>query len=746
MDFAAVIFEENAGFSFFFLEHDAAAVEDFAEPVHELTRVDLQKIRSKLDFVFLQINVARFFAAFIAAPAFKVFLYLFLDFFFIHGRFHGFMPKFSFMQPTFELDRFQKEAIDWIEKGHSVLVSAPTGAGKTVIAECAIQQAMDRHENAIYTAPVKALSNQKYRDFRAQYGDDQVGILTGDVSINPDAPILVMTTEIYRNSLFENSERIQKTGWVIFDEVHYLDDPERGTVWEEALLFTPHHIRILALSATVPNVQQLADWIKKIHDRPVEVVLESHRPVPLEMVFQCQGKIMEDLKTLKRDGYLNRDSWRLTSRERHRGMPFMRSKPNRLDHMLEYLISKNRLPAIYFAFGRRRTETLAWDAAKFDFLNERERKEITEAYGELVERYDLQNEKSAQDLGGLIEQGIAYHHAGMLPTLKEVIEQLFTKKLIKLIFTTETFAIGINMPARTVVFDELEKYYGNGFRRLSYRDFYQMAGRAGRRGMDPVGYVLIRIHPEHVAYSDVERIIHGKPESIESQLNAAYATLLNLYRDLGEKLFEIYPKSFHYFQSSKLLRDKGLFNMQSKLKLLQHGGYLAAEGLTPKGEFASSIFGYELMLSELQEEGFLEKMTDMQLSVLISGLIFEPRKGDHVPHLTGNIQKIQSYAEHAHRKICKLERQMRIFPHTKHPHFHQALAVEAWMQGAEFDRLFKLTSTDEGELVRHFRMIIQLLRELKHAHNTSDTVQATARKALGKINRGVVDAERQLRV
>lgn len=646
----------------------------------------------------------------------------------------------------FELDRFQKEAIGWIEKGHSVLVSAPTGSGKTVIAERAIQQAMARGENAIYTAPVKALSNQKYRDFRAQYGDDQVGILTGDVSINPDAAILVMTTEIYRNSLFENSERIQKTGWIIFDEVHYLDDAERGTVWEEALLFTPPHIRILALSATVPNVHQLADWIRKIHDRPVEIVEEYHRPVPLEMIFQCQGKIMTDLKELKRDGYLNRDNWRPTSNERHRGMPFMKSKPNRLDHMLEYLIANNRLPAIYFAFGRRRTETLAWEAAKFEFLTDAEQKKISGVYAELVERYDLQNEKSAIDLGQLVEQGIAYHHAGMLPTLKEVIEQLFTQKLIKLIFTTETFAIGINMPARTVIFDELEKYSGAGFRRLSHRDFYQMAGRAGRRGMDPKGFVLIRTHPEHITYTDVEKIIHGKPEGIESQLNAAYATLLNLYRDLGEKIFEIYPKSLHHFQHSGLMREKGLFLMQSKLKLLKFGGYLAQDALTAKGEFASSIFGYELMLSELHEDGFLEKMTDTMLSTLLSGLIFEPRKGDHVGKLTHQIEKVQSYAEHAHRKICKLETQMRIFPHTKAPHFHQALAVEAWMHGAEFDRLFKLTSTDEGELVRHFRMIIQLLRELEHANNTSEKLQETARKALHKINRGVVDAERQLRV
>ncbi|OGW86480.1 MAG: hypothetical protein A3A81_02840, partial [Omnitrophica bacterium RIFCSPLOWO2_01_FULL_45_10b] len=189
-----------------------------------------------------------------------------------------------------QLDPFQEQAISWIEQEHSVLISAPTGAGKTLIAERAIEKALSREEGVIYTAPIKALSNQKYRDFRALYGE-RVGILTGDVSINTDAPILIMTTEIYRNSLFENSNRIKRVGWVIFDEIHYLDDPERGTVWEEAILFTPPEIRILALSATVPNVKQLADWIRAVHERSIAVVEESHRPVPLDFLFQCQGRI-----------------------------------------------------------------------------------------------------------------------------------------------------------------------------------------------------------------------------------------------------------------------------------------------------------------------------------------------------------------------------------------------------------------------------------------------------------------------
>ncbi len=644
------------------------------------------------------------------------------------------------------LDPFQEKAISWIEQEHSVLVSAPTGAGKTLIAEAAIERALARHEGVIYTAPIKALSNQKYRDFRARYGEE-VGVLTGDVSINPEAPVLIMTTEIYRNSLFENLDRVRKVGWVIFDEIHYLDDPERGTVWEEALLFTPPEIRILALSATVPNVDELAAWIRSIHNRPIAVVKETHRPVPLTFIFQCQGKFFEDMNRLRREGYFDRENWRLTGRERRRGFRPLRAKPNRLDHLLRSLVEKKRLPAIYFVFGRRRAELLAQEAAPlFDFLSGGERKEIAELYETLLTRYDLTQEKSALDLGPLIRQGIAYHHAGMLPTLKEVVERLFTSRLIKLIFTTETFALGINMPARSVIFDELEKFYGTRFRHLTTRDFYQMAGRAGRRGMDEGGFVYVRIHPQDIPFPEVRRVLYGDAESIRSQFNTAYATLLNLYRDFGRELMQIYPRSFHYFQSSKQRREEGFGHIERKLRLLEESGYLTPSGLPPKGEFAASIFGYELILSEMHEEGALEDLDEIRLSILLSALSFEPRKGDHPPHLDGPSQKLLKMATHYYNMVHRRESKFRIFPYTKPPHFNLAPAVEAWARGEPFDKLSRLTTVDEGELVRYFRMVIQLARELLNAPHVSEKLRRTAERARNLINRDIVDAEKQLRV
>jgi len=646
----------------------------------------------------------------------------------------------------FQLDPFQKEAIAWIDKEHSVLVSAPTGAGKTVIAEYATDKALSRNEKVIYTAPIKALSNQKYRDFRAKYGNDSVGILTGDVSINADAPIVIMTTEIYRNLLFESRSRIQKIGWVIFDEVHYLDDTERGTVWEESLLFTPPEIRILALSATCPNIEQLCEWIRFVHDRPIAIVKESHRPVPLHFLFQCQGKIIGYIKQLRHDGYLNRENWKVSRFEKRRGMIPMRSKPNRLNDLLGHLMSRHHLPAIYFVFGRRRAEYLASEAIQFDFLNDEEREQIMNQYHDLLLKYDLVNEKSVAELTPLIEQGIAYHHAGMLPTLKEVIEQLFTSRLIKVIFTTETFALGINMPARTVIFDELQKFYGTGFKNLTTRDFYQMAGRAGRRGMDKEGFVYIRIHPRDITYPEVQRILYGQPEPIRSQLNTTYATLLNLYRDLGRKLLDLYPRSFHYFQSSKKKRKEGFALLENKLALLQEMGYIVKNGLTQKGEFAASIFGYELMLTEMQDEGILEHLNEVKLNVLLSSLLFEPRKGDHLPKLTSEIVKMEQGVEHYARMIHRRESKYHISPYTKTPHFHLAPAVEAWTRGAKFDDMLKLTSADEGELVRYLRMVIQLLRELSHAPHVSEHLKQTAQRGRKLIDRDVVDAERQLRV
>ncbi|MBI4549815.1 MAG: DEAD/DEAH box helicase [Candidatus Omnitrophica bacterium] len=604
---------------------------------------------------------------------------------------------------------------------------------------------MARNEQAIYTAPIKALSNQKFRDFRERFGESKIGILTGDVAINPDAPIRIMTTEIYRNTLFEDPRRLANTSWIIFDEVHYLDDQERGTVWEEAIMFSPPHVKLLCLSATVPNVQELAEWIRSVHERPIEVIAESHRPVPLTHLFQCQGKILKNNESLKKEGYLGRESWSMTARERRRGI-WLKAKPNRLDGLMRHLVNEGHLPCIYFTFGRRRTETLAWELYDFDFLRPEEKEEVRKLYAELAERYNLADEKSAAEIRPLLERGIAFHHAGMLPTLKEVIERLFTSRLIKLIFTTETFALGINMPARSVVFDELRKFYGTHFANLRTRDFYQMAGRAGRRGMDEKGFVYLRIHPNDIPYPEVMRILHGQPEPVKSQFNTGYATLLNLYQQFRQELIRVYPRSFHHFQSSRQGRQFGFDLIRRKLDLLEETGYLQKEGLTPKGSFAAWIYGYELMLSEMHESFFLDELGEIELAVVLSSLVYEPRKGEHhfpIRHaISGLVRACESTYHFIHRKESKFK----VRPYTKAPHFQLAAAVDAWANGQSFEKTVETAKIDEGELVRHFRMVMQLLRQLRETPSSSEALKKTAAAAFSRLNRGVVDAEKQLRI
>lgn len=655
-----------------------------------------------------------------------------------------------------QYDPFQKKAIGFIEEGHSVLVSAPTGAGKTAIAEYAIEKSLKNGQKVVYTAPIKALSNQKYRDFSERY-PDQVGLLTGDVSLNADAPLVIMTTEIYRNRLFEDPERLENTSWVIFDEVHYLDDAERGTVWEEAIMFSPEHMRFVALSATAPNIQELADWIQNSLKHPIEVIIETHRPVPLAHHFQCQGEIYTDPHSLKRQGYMNQEVWpqghghfgggRHQRRDRfHRRsfQKFLRAKPNRTDTLIRLLAEEKKLPCLYFAFGRKRAEELAWEHKGFDFLTRKEKEEVAALYKELCGRFDLSHEASAIEMKRLIERGIAFHHAGMLPTLKEVIERLFTSKLIKLIFTTETFALGINMPARTVVFDELRKFYGTHFDTLRTRDYYQMAGRAGRRGIDSTGFVFSRVNPHFLPYPALMRVVFGRPEPIMSQFNSCFATILNLYAQLGPKLIETYPKSFHFFQSNRKGREKGVAAIERKIGLLKDLGYLGEAGLTPKGEFASWMYGYELLLSEMLEEGYLDTLDAQKLSVLLASLVFEPRKGQSERPL-GDMEHLEKKAGHYLRKVNHAEASHKVFPPTRPAYFHLAHAMRAWCQGAEFHELSKWTDVDEGEIIRYFRMVVQLLRQIKQAPQVSPRLRQSAAEAARAVNRDLVDAERQLR-
>ena len=619
-------------------------------------------------------------------------------------------------------DRFQNEAIEHINAGDSVIVSAPTGAGKTAIAEHVIEECIAAKKGVIYTAPIKALSNQKYRDFAAKYGDS-IGILTGDVSLNAEAPVLIMTTEIFRNKVLDAPDSLKKYSWIIFDEVHYIDNPERGTVWEESLIFLPTHMNILCLSATIPNIDQFAAWIESIHKKKIKVVIEDTRPVPLHFFFQCYDKVVDKLDSI-------------------RGMQSY--KQNRTHSLIRYVQDKNGLPLIYFVFGRKRAEYLASELYDCHFLDKIESAQILSLYENLCERFDLTHEKSAQDMLPLIERGVAFHHAGMLPTLKEVIERLFTSRLLKVIFTTETFALGINMPSRTVIFDELTKWYGSYTRALKTRDFYQMAGRAGRRGIDKEGFVYSRLNLRRVKLEEVKRIIYGRPEDVKSQFNASYATMLNLYERYKEELFNIYPMSLHYFQTKAREQKEALRVMEVKLKLLKDLGHIESGKLTPKGQFAKAVYGYELLLAELYDDGVFENLDEIGLGILAVATVFEPRKGQAVVGLSKLCQYLKSVSTNLHEKIVKRESKYIIHPYCKAPHFNLSKAIEGWMHGMKFEKILDLTDTDEGEVIRYFRMAIQILREISDAP-ISPLLAGRIKSTIRMINRDIIDAEKQLR-
>lgn len=643
------------------------------------------------------------------------------------------------MNTEFVLDDFQKEAIKAVERDMSVLVAAPTGAGKTLIAEHLIKKCMFEKRGVIYTAPIKALSNQKFREFQSRF-PGQVGIITGDVNIRPHSPLLIMTTEIFRNKVLETETTLDRHNWIIFDEVHYLDNLERGTVWEESLILLPRHMRFMGLSATIPNVDQFASWLGEVHDHPISVIKEHNRPVPLHFLFQCHGKICDEFHEVKEEGYSRRRKRRFAG-DRLLEPSFEDNKPFAL---IRHLKKSNRLPCIYFSFSRKRCEVLAEEASHLNFLHQDQRREILEIYDEFCERYDITFEERTHSIRELVKRGVAYHHAGIHPMLKEILERLFTQKLVKIIFATETFALGINMPARTVVLDEVKKKYGRFFRAIKTRDFYQMAGRSGRRGIDKEGYVYSRVDPKAIGFQELESILLGMPEDIRSRFNTSYATILSLYEIYGETLLDIHQRSFYYFQNKAASGMRQLDQMKSRLHVLKHLGYIHDYKLTDKGHFAKKIHGNELPMAELFGYGVLEDLSQNQLGVLALAAVFTPRPNIRKPRFTNEIRSLETITTEVVRGIHRFEKKMHLGAISKPFFYDLSVSLLQWMKKEDFHRILEDLQIDEGEVIRYYRMGIQVLREMLDTP-VSDQLRQKIESAIALINRGVIDAEAQLK-
>jgi superfamily II RNA helicase len=432
----------------------------------------------------------------------------------------------------FALDPFQLEAIDALNIGHSVVVSAPTGSGKTLVGEYAIHRALAHGRRVFYTTPLKALSNQKLRDFRSQFGTENVGLLTGDLSVNREAGIVVMTTEIFRNMLYAeidhpDDDPLADVEAVVLDECHYMNDSQRGTVWEESIIHCPPPIQLVALSATVANAGQLTDWIERVHG-PTRLVLSDHRPVPLAFSF-CSAKGLHPLLNEAGTGlHPNCKVWRPPKTTRRKGPreprpPQPEAPP--IGFVVAQMAQRDMLPAIYFIFSRRSCDRALRDLGKLCLVNPAEQALIRAR----LDAYVAATPDAVRDgeHADALLRGIASHHAGVLPAWKELIEELFQQALVKVVFATETLAAGINMPARTTVISALSKRTERGHRPLMGSEFLQMAGRAGRRGLDDQGYV-VTVQSRFEGVREAGELATSPADPLVSQFTPSYGMVLNL--------------------------------------------------------------------------------------------------------------------------------------------------------------------------------------------------------------------------
>lgn len=479
----------------------------------------------------------------------------------------------------FHLDDFQLRALDVLDEDGSVLVAAPTGSGKTVVAEYAIAAALADGRRAFYTAPVKALSNQKYLDLGRRHGEHRVGLLTGDNSIQPDAPVVVMTTEVLRNMIYSGSQALDRLRYVILDEVHFLQDAYRGPVWEEVIIHLPDHVRLVCLSATVSNADEVADWISTVRDPiPTIPVIETRRPVALDPTFLVEDRATDQLQHLPLliDGGANPAGVRLDalgSREvrsprsgrnqRTRGRRRL-ATPSRVD-VVDHLDACGLLPAIYFIFSRQQCDEAANSvlAAGFRFTDLAQREQISAIIEERLAGIETEDRAVLGDARflSLLEAGIGVHHAGMIPAFKEAVERCFTAGLVKVVFATETLAVGINMPARSVVIEKLSKYTGDHHALLTPGEITQLTGRAGRRGLDEVGTAVLLWSP-FISFEQTAELIASRSFRLTSAFRPTYNMAANLVRTCTRaEAHRLLDVSFAQFQA-----DRDVVEVQTRLE------------------------------------------------------------------------------------------------------------------------------------------------------------------------------------
>lgn len=477
----------------------------------------------------------------------------------------------------FELDIFQKQAIIKLENHNHVFVAAHTSAGKTVVAEYAIALSQRHMTRTIYTSPIKALSNQKYRDFKKTFGD--VGLITGDIQINSSSACLIMTTEILRSMLYCGSEVTRDLEYVIFDEVHYITDLDRGHVWEEVLILLPEHVNIIMLSATVPNALEFSNWVGMTKRKKVYVISTLKRPVPLKHhLYTGHSKETKNelFLLVESDGRFLAEGYKCAKAAKAKqhtkqnnkagGNPRQSNKPNFMTPkheaqlwmtLIDVLKSKNELPIIAFTLSRVKCDRFVKSLESLSLTTAADAGKIKTFFSKCISKLKPEDQKIPQVLmlQDSLQRGIGVHHSGILPILKEIVELLFQSGHVKLLFATETFAMGVNMPARTVVFDSYKKHDGKELRHILPAEYTQMAGRAGRRGLDKNGTVILLCKTDVPHEEVLKEIITGRPKKLESKFRLTYKMILNLFRVESVTVEDMMSHSFKEFETQSRKPD-----------------------------------------------------------------------------------------------------------------------------------------------------------------------------------------------
>jgi len=669
------------------------------------------------------------------------------------------------------LDPFQAEAIGHLQAGRSVLVCAPTGTGKTIIADWVVEQALTSGREVVYTAPIKALSNQKFRDYTRLHGEERVGLVTGDLVIRREAPCRVMTTEILRNMLL-SGEDLAKLHAVVIDEIHFLDDRERGTVWEELLIYLPKHVLIIGLSATLSNVQAFAAWMSEVRQAPVEVLIETRRTVPLtfHLANTATGIVTPEVfhqRFLKQRSTAEEPA----ADRRRRGRRARDERPDRRRHVrrtrhgdiIDMLLRRDLLPCLYFAFSRRDIEANArWllRELRADLLTPREH----DAIDQRLERARREiGAALTHELRAMYARGIAFHHAGLHVSLKALVEELYEAKLIKVLYCTSTFALGINMPARSVAFDGLKKYDGRAVNPLTVRGFMQKAGRAGRRGLDETGDVVLRM--DWADYEELQPLLknyfEGRPEPVRSSFSLSWNSIVRLLSSHDRAAVrEIVHKSFLNWhleamaaeqieraeelersaeqqrsdsasrrarKEARRLRTRAeragsrcWEEFERKERFLIDAGYIAPDGTFNAGaRVLMHLQITEILVAELVLTGVFEGLDDPTLFGLLCALVSDfPRKADRRYGLDRELRELARRVEQVRRSPIVVDAEALTQLEVAWSPFWIPLG-QAWVRGASFVEVLEMldTPTDiAGDIVGTFRRAKDLCKQLADVH------------------------------